>query len=100
LYRRDASKSRDAYISNEASNTKDTSNIRDEAAAVEKSATFSKGRQKQQQELSTRTLTLATGGQHTARIPSPLPIRVAKTGRNHLNEESTPLLPTGIRERF
>jgi hypothetical protein len=36
---------------------------------------------------------------HTARIPSPLPLRVAKTSRNHLNEEFTPLLPTGIGER-
>jgi hypothetical protein len=32
--------------------------------------------------------------------PPPLPLRVAKTGRNHLNEELTPLLPTGIGERF
>jgi hypothetical protein len=40
------------------------------------------------------------GGAHTARIPSPLPLHVAKTGRNHLNEEFTPLLPTGIGERF
>ncbi len=37
---------------------------------------------------------------HRARIPSPLPLRVAKTGRNHLNEEFTPFLPTGIGERF
>jgi hypothetical protein len=37
---------------------------------------------------------------HRARIISPLPLRVAKTGRNHLNEEFTPLLPTGIGERF
>jgi hypothetical protein len=37
---------------------------------------------------------------HTARIPSPLPLHVAKTGRNHLNEGFTPLLPTGIGERF
>jgi hypothetical protein len=37
---------------------------------------------------------------HTARIPSPLPLHVAKTGRNHLNEEFTPLLPTGIGKRF
>jgi hypothetical protein len=27
---------------------------------------------------------------HRARIISPLPLRVAKTGRNHLNEEFTP----------
>ncbi len=37
---------------------------------------------------------------HRARIISPLPLHVAKTGRNHLNEEFTPLLPTGIGERF
>jgi hypothetical protein len=37
---------------------------------------------------------------HKARIISPLPLRVAKTGRKHLNEEFTPLLPTGIGERF
>jgi hypothetical protein len=28
------------------------------------------------------------------------PLRVAKTGRNLLNEEFSPLLPTGIGERF
>ncbi len=35
--------------------------------------------------------------------PLPLPLRVAKAGRNHLNEEIsqiTPLLPTGIGERY
>jgi hypothetical protein len=37
---------------------------------------------------------------HRALTPYPLPLRVAKTGRNHLNEEITPLLPTGIDERF
>jgi hypothetical protein len=37
---------------------------------------------------------------HRALTPSPSPLRVAKTGKNHLNEESTPLLPTGIGERF
>ncbi len=37
---------------------------------------------------------------HRARIISPLPLRVVKTGRNHLNENFTPLLPTGIGERF
>ncbi len=37
---------------------------------------------------------------HTALIPSPLPLRVVKTGRNHLKEEFTPLLLTGIGERF
>jgi len=40
------------------------------------------------------------GFNHTARIPSPLPLHVAKTGRNHLNEEFTSLPPTGIGERF
>jgi hypothetical protein len=30
----------------------------------------------------------------------PPPLRVRKTGRNHLNEGFTPLLPTGIGERF
>ncbi len=33
---------------------------------------------------------------HGPRIPSPLSLHVAKTGRNHLNEEFTPLLSTGI----
>ncbi len=37
---------------------------------------------------------------HTARIRSPLPLCVAKTGSNDLNEDFTPLLPTGIGERF
>ena len=32
--------------------------------------------------------------------PSSLPLRVVKAGRNHLNEEITPLLPTGIGERY
>jgi hypothetical protein len=32
--------------------------------------------------------------------PLPPPLRVAKTGRNNLKEEFTPLLPTGIGERF
>jgi hypothetical protein len=40
------------------------------------------------------------GYNHTARIRSPLPLCVAKTGSNHLNEEFTSLLPTGIGERF
>jgi hypothetical protein len=33
----------------------------------------------------------------THRMPTspPLPLRVAKAGRNHLNEEITPLLPLG-----
>jgi hypothetical protein len=30
----------------------------------------------------------------------PLPLCVAKTGSNHLNEEFTSILPTGIGERF
>jgi hypothetical protein len=52
-----------------------------------------------------RQLTAAAAGAqvswcHRARIPFSLPLRVAKTGRNHLNEEFTPLLPTGIGERF
>jgi hypothetical protein len=34
------------------------------------------------------------------RVPTPPPLRVAKAGRNHLNEEITPLLPTGIGERY
>ena len=40
---------------------------------------------------------------HRAPTPYPPPpstVRVAKTGRNHLNEEITPLLPTGIGVRF
>jgi hypothetical protein len=37
---------------------------------------------------------------HRAPTHSPLPLRVVKTGKNHLNEEITPLLPTGIGERF
>jgi hypothetical protein len=32
--------------------------------------------------------------------PLPLPLCLAKTGRTNLNEEFTPLLPTGICERF
>ncbi len=34
------------------------------------------------------------------RLPSPPPLRVAETGKNHWNEEIIPLLPTGIGERF
>jgi hypothetical protein len=38
---------------------------------------------------------------HRAQTHSPLPLRVATTtGKNHLKEEITPLLPTGIGERF
>ncbi len=38
----------------------------------------------------------------THRVPTPshLPLCVAKAGRNHLNEDITPLLPTGIGERY
>ncbi len=37
----------------------------------------------------------------THRVPTPpLPLRVAKAGRNHLNEEITPLLPTGIGQQY
>jgi hypothetical protein len=32
--------------------------------------------------------------------PLPPLLRVAKAGRNHLNKEITPLLPTGIGERY
>jgi hypothetical protein len=32
--------------------------------------------------------------------PSPLSLRVAKAGRNHLNEEITPLLSTVMGERY
>ncbi len=32
------------------------------------------------------------------RVPTPPPLRVTKAGRNHLNEEITPLLHTGIGE--
>jgi hypothetical protein len=37
---------------------------------------------------------------HRVPTPFPLPLRVAKAGRKHLNEEITLLLPTGIRERY
>ncbi len=40
------------------------------------------------------------GYRHRPRIPSPPSLREAKTGRNHLNEDFTLLLPTGIGERF
>jgi hypothetical protein len=40
-------------------------------------------------------------GQPTGcRPPSPLPLRVAKAGRKHLDKEITPFLPTGIGERY
>jgi hypothetical protein len=36
------------------------------------------------------------------RVPTPIPpsSTLGKAGRNHLNEEITPLLPTGIGERY
>ncbi len=37
---------------------------------------------------------------HRDLTPSPLPLRVAKAGINNLNEKITPLLLTGIGERF
>jgi hypothetical protein len=49
---------------------------------------------------STGTVPLFMPTNNRARIPSPLSLRVAKTGRNHLNDEITPLLPTGIGEQF
>ncbi len=45
-------------------------------------------------------LNMAAGLDHRMLTPSPLPLRVPKAGRNHLNEEITPLLPTGIGERY
>jgi hypothetical protein len=40
-------------------------------------------------------------GRVTHRAPTPPPpLRVAKTGKNHLNDINHPLLPTGIGERF
>ena len=35
------------------------------------------------------------GWPHRAPIPSPLPLRIANKGRNHLNEDITTLLPIG-----
>jgi len=45
---------------------------------------------------------LATQAGSTHRVPTPQPpsSTLGKAGRNHLNEEITPLLPTGIGERF
>ncbi len=37
---------------------------------------------------------------HRVLTPLPPPIRIAMAGKNHLNEEITPLLFTGIGERF
>ncbi len=42
---------------------------------------------------------LAEGTTPTGCRPSPLPLRVATAGKNHLNEEIIPLLPGGIGER-
>jgi hypothetical protein len=39
-------------------------------------------------------------GKYTGCPPTPLPLRVAKAGRTHLNEELTPLLPIGRGERY
>jgi hypothetical protein len=39
-------------------------------------------------------------GEHRVPTPSLLSLRVAKKGQNHLNEEITHQLPTGIGERF
>jgi hypothetical protein len=38
------------------------------------------------------------GFAHRVLTLSPLSLRVAKAGRNYLNEEITPLLPTGVGE--
>ncbi len=40
------------------------------------------------------------GGTTGGRPPPLIPLSVAKAGRNHLNEEITPLLPTGIGKRY
>ncbi len=50
---------------------------------------------------STRLLSFANHDtiQSQGADPLPLPLRVAKAVRNHLNEEITPLLRTGIGER-
>jgi hypothetical protein len=45
-------------------------------------------------------LNMAAGLDHRMPTPSPLPLRVPKAGRNHLNEKIIPLLPTGIGERY
>jgi hypothetical protein len=57
-----------------------------------------KSRQEEQEEERKRKASYyrrVTGNNHRARIPSPLPLRVAKTGRNHLNKEFTPSFPLG-----
>jgi hypothetical protein len=38
--------------------------------------------------------------EHRVPTPPPLPLRVAKAGRNNFNEEITPILPTGIGDRY
>ncbi len=45
-------------------------------------------------------LSLPSCPHHRAPTHSPLPLCVAKTGKNQLNEEITPLLSTGIGDRF
>jgi hypothetical protein len=44
---------------------------------------------------------LKVGSNHRVPTPPPpLPLPLARACRNHLNEEITPLLPTGIGERY
>jgi hypothetical protein len=38
--------------------------------------------------------------EHRVPIPPPTPLHVAVAEKNHLNEEITPLFPTGIAERY
>ncbi len=45
-------------------------------------------------------ITCISSETHRMPTPFPLPLLVAKAGRNHLNEEITPLLLTGIIERY
>ena len=42
---------------------------------------------------------LPSGSQGPETPESPLPLSAAKAGRNHLNEQNTPLLPNGIGEQ-
>jgi hypothetical protein len=46
------------------------------------------------------TASMILGIIHRVPTPSLLPLLVAKAGRIHLNEEITPLLPTGIGEQY
>jgi hypothetical protein len=39
-------------------------------------------------------------GLNSQEADPPPPLQVAMAGKNHLNEEITPLLPTGIGERY